>query len=127
MSYIRALSNPEGLYIWGEEDPKNPKRARVVIAGPTVGGKPLPTIPSGTFKMLCRKWNTDGEATYKGFVVDEVVVCGKKVKRPGQDDWHCKKEHEYKIRLRKLGKGGWYMLMWRVTWEYVVENVSRRP
>ncbi|MCZ6725364.1 MAG: hypothetical protein O6846_03955 [Thaumarchaeota archaeon] len=47
MSYIRSLSNPEKLYIWGEEDD------RLAIS---VGSNDTQYIPASTFHGIMRRW-----------------------------------------------------------------------
>jgi hypothetical protein len=55
MSFIRCLSNPEGMYIWDDVDGK------VHVSGNDPGGEPRTIlVPRRDFYGVCRKWS-DGK------------------------------------------------------------------
>ena len=81
MSYIRCLSNPEKLYIWGE------KSGKVVIV---VGKEKTKYMPCHVFEYLLhgyvsRPWNES--VKYKGAKLEELFVkSGKKQTKLDKDD-----------------------------------------
>ncbi len=93
MSYIRSGSNPEGLYIWG--DGKN-----VTIIK---GKKTLGTIPTKILDGLilkCYNGKYDEICAYKGASISDIWDNG-----------------ELKT---KLSYGEWNIIMWDVTWTFIV-------
>lgn len=97
MSYIRCLSNPEGLYVWADCD----GTTYFWIGGEENDDKSCIRIPNHHFVKVCEKWY-EGEdpLSYKGVKVYE-----------DNKDW--------KIVLSYKGKS---IRMWRVTWEYIVRH-----
>jgi len=123
MSVIRSTSNPEGLYIYYSCD------GVVVLNG---SEWVWPCIPETIFEKAIGKFYTtyDGAIKYKGFKIDEVCVfegttkiipyghfkkCGLNL------NFDC--SHEFRIRWRWKGKS---FFMWRVTFDYVANDVMRR-
>jgi hypothetical protein len=95
MSYIRSGSNPEKLYIWGDGD-------NVTIAE---GSLPAWNIPKLDFHSLLRKYERrfhDCPCEYRGIEVTEVWV-----------DEECKIKLSYKYHS---------VIMWDVTWEFIVNG-----
>lgn len=91
MSYIRSTSNPEALYIWGDN------KEITVVKGPTIVGY----MPISVFNGLIKKYHKHfDDCSYKGAEVKDVKV-GK----------------NFKIRL---SYGDWSVNMWDVTWSYIV-------
>lgn len=101
MSYIRCLSNPEGLYIWGQSDgavvithsvqpplsSKWPRRRIYRAVGKGPKNRMVPTrkfydatpaikVPIRVFHHVCRKWTASFEdrVSYRGLTVEEVHV-----------------------------------------------------
>ena len=111
MSYIRSGSNPEKLYIWGDED-------KVFISE---GSKDTWTIPLNIFNGLLRKFHRryhDYPCQYKGAQVEEVWVD--EDGNEGVSDSHLKKL-ECKVKLSYYEDGDVHsVIMWDVTWEYIV-------
>lgn len=109
MSYIRSGSNPEKLYIWGDVE-------NATIAE---GNKDTWNIPLNIFNGLIRKFHRrfhEYPCQYKGAQVDEIWVYD----IDDEDDnapGHYLKSSECKI---KLSYGDHYVIMWDVTWEYIV-------
>jgi hypothetical protein len=102
MSYIRCLSNPEGLYIWGD-----------------VHGYCAITCNRSGHKMICidqRDWDRllKSWATYPR---DLTIGC-----------LHLTETPKYKIRLHGADVNGkkFSITMWEVTWSYIVNNRIRR-
>ena len=114
MSYIRCLSNPEGLYIF--DDGKNMNFA--------IGDK-LQIIPSGYFNSFItaylkkeNAWRED-DFTWGKISIKEVFVLHKK--KPDDFQKFLKvKPGSYKYELRYNGK--LIARMWHVTWCYIVNN-----
>jgi hypothetical protein len=100
MSYIRCLSNPEGLYIWGSMD------GTVTITGNKFKDFSLPTK---TFEGLCRKYCRNpgaadsGRIEYKGASVSNEKVGG-----------------HFRIVFRYQDKK---VVMWEVTWWAIVKPI----
>ena len=125
MSYIRCLSNPEGIYIWGDGQYVNI----------SVGKEELKYIPQKRFDGLlrkCNKYPNSDKIKYCGVQIEETFV-----KTPKKFWTKTDKEIMKDKRLRKvLGEPGnfkmrlsyqdWYIDMWRVTWEYIVRHNSMR-
>ncbi len=112
MSYIRCLSNPEGLYIWGTDK-------QLCIAE---GQLKIKTIPIEIFNCLLKKYHKNfGENTkYKGASIKEVYITDKKKKNPkmlwkyfGKYGGH----HKMRLSYKK-----WHIDMWLVTWEYIARR-----
>ena len=115
MSYIRCLSNPEGLYIWGDGKYINIAK----------GGEDLKYIPQLTFDGLLRKYHREGSwcvqgypITYRGATIEEVhIESNKKI---------TKFEKELKFRLGifqyRLSYKDWHIDMWQVTWEHIAKR-----
>lgn len=103
MSYIRCLSNPEGLYIYGSS-------AGLEICFPAVDNRKTIICNNSDFEKFVRKWDSEGmpdEFSYKEFsIVEENRGSG-----------------EFKQYL-KIGNEE--IEMWHVTWMYIVHNVLRR-
>lgn len=116
MSYIRSGSNPEKLYIYGTTD-------TVYISE---GGKPEWSIPLNVFNGLIRKYHRkfhDCPCEYKGAQIEEIWVHenGNELKTEEIDSNLGKSECK-----TKLSYNGNYVIMWDVTWEYIVlSNIER--
>ena len=144
MSYIRCLSNPEGMYIYSSA--RNVTISHNVKKPRSSGGDFQ--IPIKTFNRLCWKWVDCYEpATYRGAVAEEVHVnqwtgevipdskpCGKGCKMIGGGGWTpCKRCMRKSLKNAEEGKflirlsyGGHFVDMWRVTWEYIARNADGR-
>ena len=116
MSYIRSGSNPESLYIWGDD-------TKATIAE---GSKPTWNIPLNIFNGLLRKFHRrfhDYPCHYKGAQVDEIWVHDENIEINENEadplllSTHCKVKLSYEEH---------YVIIWDVTWEYIVySNVER--
>jgi hypothetical protein len=136
MSYIRCLSNPEGLYVWHDVDGtvhlhyggrKKPK-------SPLSKGTEM-RVPYRTFVRAVERWEASGEdrTSVHGFEIEELHVylkTGKRVPdfKSNEDAIRYLKDarknpSEYKIRV---SYGGSFIHLWSVTWQYVVNNVMER-
>lgn len=92
MSYIRALSNPESLYIWGEGNGK------VAIS---VGQKSLVWMPRHVFHGILKRWyEYQDVAKYRGASMKMIFTA------------------PFKIRL-EYPKTGVYVECYEATWVYV--------
>ena len=135
MSYIRCLSNPERLYIFG--DGLGLDRITVIhsvkppmaTAYPDKANSAMFHIPWKAFHAVCRRWQESGDGGVRlgGIRVREVFVyldTGKKVwRRVGLREDGRSRPVEYMIRFEYKEH---FFHMWRVTWEYVVHNVVDR-
>ncbi len=97
MSYIRCLSNPEGLYIWGDTSGE--------IAISTKGDIKWATPEDfhGVFKAYDESW--DGEN----------LTFGELTLRERSDK---------KFRWSLSSTRGWEIILWQVTVDHVSENVA---
>lgn len=119
MSYIRSGSNPEKLYIWGDGE-------NATIAE---GSKPTWNIPLNIFNGLIRKFHRrfhDYPCQYKGAQVEEVWVF----ETESGDIEAVKNEVAAYLKPSvpkvKLSYEDHYVIMWDVTWEYIVySNIQR--
>lgn len=96
MSYIRGMSNPEALYIFGSG------RGRVEIC---VAGK-IVTIPRHVFHGILRRWheNKGENVTYRGAAMTEIIVHSPP------------KPTRFRFALTY---SDWSILAYEVTWEYL--------
>ena len=116
MSYIRSGGNPEKLYIWGGDE-------NATIAE---GSKPTWNIPLSTFNGLIRKFHRrfhDYPCQYKGAQVEEVWVDENGIEGDESAYLPVLKKLECKV---KLSYEGHYVIMWDVTWEYIVNSYIMR-
>jgi hypothetical protein len=137
MSFIRSLSNPEGLYIY------NTMEDLVWIhhsVKPPLASKSsedhIPhtfSVPERDFLAIGRKWarnfwnyDTDEICRSGKLTVGEVHVfmdTGKKVHK----GWVHRHFFERRSRrtefLIKLAYGKHYVMMWRTTWHYIVHSI----
>jgi hypothetical protein len=101
MSYIRCLSNPEGLYIWGNRD------GTVTATGNKFKAFNLPTK---TFEGLCRKYANGGDwddkTVYKDASVSYEKVGG-----------HFRSVFRYQDKK---------IVMWEVTWRAIASKFKRK-
>jgi len=134
MSYIRCLSNPEGLYIYGNT------KGQITISHniPSPRAKPgyvkgeFPpeiVLPQHIFHYVCQRWNNGNESIkYRGCKVKEEYIewkNGKKISNniTAEELLTRNVRREYLIKFEYKGK--WFY-MWRVTWKYIVRNVCNR-
>lgn len=94
MSYIRSISNPEGLYIFGSEEGVEIMR----------GSEMIGVIPTEVFTGLIKEY-IDGfceNCEYKGASIKEKWILG-----------HPKTVLSY---------NNFNIIMWEVTWYYIASN-----
>jgi hypothetical protein len=120
MSYIRSGSNPEKLYIWGDEE-----KATI-----SEGSKDTWNIPLNIFNGLIRKFHRrfhDYPCQYKGAQVEEVWVYEGNIEVDEKEVNPTLKQSECKIKLSYYEDGKEHsVIMWDVTWEYIVySNIER--
>lgn len=155
MSYIRCLSNPEGLYIWGQSDgrvgishkvepPLSSKwplesgwqvvRNKMVKTGRMHPSPPLLTVPMHLFHATCKQWAkyygspTDDRTSRGGLVVKEVHVftdTGRLVPKRRGVAETMKDKRKTEFLIRFSYRGKFFH-MWRVTWMYIIQNNSFR-
>jgi hypothetical protein len=105
MSYIRCLSNPEGLYIWGNRD------GTVTVTGKKFEAFSLPTR---TFEGLCRKYARDGgwndKTIYKDASVSYEMVGG-----------HFRSVFRYQDKKVVM----WEVTWWAITSRFELEDARR--
>ena len=125
MSYIRCLSNPEGLYIYGSS------RGKIEIA---TGNCEVCSIPRHIFNGIMLRWlNSRSNVSYRGAHLEEVHIerldsNGKKI--PLDDFWAKLSGGEGDVFERiyqwRLTYKGWSVYMWEVTLFYIASNVQSR-
>lgn len=110
MSYIRSLSNPEQLYIWGDEN------TVYITKGPVSIG----TIPTNIFEGLIKKYirGYQEDCTYKKATIEEVTV-DKFDKEVISLEGLINPMSEFKM---KLSYNNWSLIMWDVTWYYIAKS-----
>lgn len=137
MSYIRSLSNPEGLYVFSTDHDKTKKAVVCLIPGwnykhTNFNNNDPMYVPQAVFDQAVRRWDAfepDDGVTLKGFSIRQVHVftdTGKPVPK-GFNPLKSKRDAEFLIRVAYRKK---WMLLWRVTWAYVVHNAMsdhRKP
>jgi len=142
MSYIRCLSNPEGLYVWSDG-----KFANIThnVKPPHSSGKDF-TIPHRVFERVLKRWaDYHQPAKCAGAVAEELSVdrkigevigpfkpCNRGCERQGKAFILCKPCHakmmkdirrsSYVIRLSYKGN---FVNMWRVTWDYMTKRFRK--
>lgn len=140
MSYIRCLSNPEGLYAWSDGRTVNISHG---VKKPHSSGRSF-TIPQGVFDGLLKKWaNWTEPAMVRGAVAEELHVdektgrvipewkpCGRGCKPVGKNGFipcrRCaRKQHKDVRRGRfvvRLSYRSDFVDLWRVTWDYMTRR-----
>ena len=126
MSYIRCLSNPEGLYIWGEA--KN--RLAITVAGHSL----ITYCKTSDFDRMLRAYNETGE------FITTPTVSAKEIRVWRDTGKICKtttdvylrgisralktnryRAVDWKIQVR-VGKR--IFVMWETTFAYIARNVT---
>lgn len=143
MSYIRCLSNPEGLYVWS--DGKNATISHEVRK-PHSSGRNF-TIPHGIFEGLLRRWvDFRKPARVRGAVAEELTVnsktgrvippwkpCKRGCKSAGKSGFiPCRRCLEKQRReagctryVVRLSYRGDFVDLWCVTWDYMTKRFDR--
>lgn len=120
MSYIRSLSNPESLYVYG--DGKNINFHWLVkppFASPGGGMK----IPHDIFTKAGQKWaeqfSGDKKVSVGGFTIEEVHVYDKTAKkvRPGAPFNLPPTRFGWKLSYK-----GQFVILWAVTMHYMMDR-----
>lgn len=142
MSFIRCLSNPEGLYMWGS--------GRLVTVSHEVK-KPHSSgghfnIPEPAFRGCVRKHLAGHDpASYRGVRVEEVHVdkrtgepipdwrpCGRGCKKAKGGGFipcrRCSRSHRRDVARGwfavRLSYGGHFVNLWTVTWAYAARRAA---
>ncbi len=104
MSYIRCLSNPEGLYIWAQAD------GSVGIS--CLQHRDVLYMPTDVFEELLRRMKARWEApgSYRG---------GSLKAHPGERFRYSK----MRLKWKDWGRGV-YVDAYEVTWHYAAQSVS---
>jgi hypothetical protein len=149
MSYIRCLSNPEGMYIYGTRLP-NSKKIVVHISGAPCDPETDPMVPHNDFKKACKAYEvyqkdefTSGDFGYKEIVINEPTdelwtngheqeqkkfdaLLTKDIKRwrKGYKAFRQKIHRSYRIGI--YWKGELRYKLWRVTWAYIARGGAER-
>jgi hypothetical protein len=95
MSYIRSISNPEGLYIWGDGEMAN---ITTKDSFRTYMRVPMDIIDGLILKY--HRSNLPDVCSYKGCKISEIMIDG--------------------ALKMKLEYADWSIFMWDVTWTYIV-------
>lgn len=132
MSYIRCLSNPESLYIWGGFD----RRVTINVGADTLNF----TMPNHVFHGVMIRWLKGREPVrYRGASLEEVRVPrldarGKKIKSNAltrkllgeQFEMDSKWRLTYVDPLRDPADRISMVDMWQVTLFYIASDVASR-
>jgi len=114
MSYIRSSSNPENLYIWGDEEDV------YISIGSNVE---LKKVPIKTFNGLLKKYHKNFHkvpCAFKSLKIEEVwVKVDDKQYVLGEVGEKIFDDLKTEVRM-KLSYENWHIYMWFVTWEYIV-------
>ena len=125
MSYIRCLSNPEGLYIYGTHKDLICIHHNVPapLSSGLNDGQGFFTIPELHFTKAIKYWKQGRKYCKGGFLVEEEHIyldTGMMVpERTIENMIAEKRPTSYRIRLQYRSD---FVYLWRVTWEYVVRN-----
>ncbi len=119
MSYIRCLSNPEGLYIWGDG-----KYANFTLASEPNFLDKIVQIPQKTFDNLLKKYikNYGDNVNYRGASIK--VVWVKTGKLHPKAMWEIIGKYDTDMKIR-LSYKNWHIDMWLVTWEYITKRYKK--
>ena len=132
MSYIRCLSNPEGLYVYASDNGVNIHHClRPPFSSKDTKGKLERTIvvPEKLFFDACHRWDHGptqwtGPVSLKDLIIKEEHVFeddGTVV--PSEWNPFSKSQKHRKTCYRIIFKyKSQYIMLWRVTWDYVVKN-----
>lgn len=135
MSYIRCLSNPEGLYIYSSSEGVMVHHCLKKPWASSGTGQLDQTmvINEKDFFRVCHLWDHGPKAYFgpvasgklKVFEQDVFEKDGSPVPKDFDflDKFNRNKRSHYVIRLQY---GKHYIMLWRVTWQYVVANVVGR-
>ena len=134
MSYIRAGSNPEGLYVFSASSDKNGHVYANILPGYRCKRKSLPDgepmlVPQAVFDRVAVLWNdvADEEVgvSYKvrleHVFTDEGDPPKFSVVPPKDLRFGQKTDLETEFLVRVSYKGEW-VLLWQVTWEHVARS-----
>ncbi len=130
MSYIRALSNPEGLYAYTDAETKD--MVRIHYGGFDGGDRfcnfpawPGMLVPRRTFEAACARWveRRPERLSLRGLSIREVRVFedGRRVPKGHKGLGKKRVLHLVEVRYRRK-----WMLLWTVTWHYVATNAAKR-
>lgn len=136
MSYIRCLSNPEGLYIYSSSEGVQIHHClRYPMATEGTGhlDNTITIKEEKDFFRACHLWD-HGPHAWHGPVkvgklsLQEVHIFERTAKKVPKD-WDHVDRKNWKAKTRFsvcLQYGKHYIMLWRVTWQYVVANVVKR-
>lgn len=108
MSYIRCLSNPEGLYIWGDGSGNLTIAHTGTARQRARGDQPIKYIPAKIFHGLFKHW---------------LATCEENVSYRGASLKYLRRGAHFKW---KLSYGDWSLYMWDVTLNYLAEKNRHR-
>jgi hypothetical protein len=129
VSYIRATSSPEGLYAFSTRHEKTGRAIVELIPAweykltNANNDHPL-VVPQAVFDTAVKLWDDedyedDVGVKHKGFSIREVHVYSDGSPVPTSVALSTKRKTEFLVRVAYRDK---WMLLWRVTWAYVVHN-----
>lgn len=139
MSYIRCLSNPEGLYVWADTRGTVTLNYNVGKGLASPAAKPRDpaqfSLPRHVFEHVARRWEANGRegpVEFRGCRVEEVYVFRKTGKVVPDEERTIERtimDSRRRETLVRFSYGESFVHMWRVTWAYIVANVveRRRP
>lgn len=137
MSYIRCLSNPEGLYIWSDGKMIcicHSLQDSIFSNFPAQKMSPFFAISHDLFHEAVRKWwdAFGDDIVYKDVIIKEehihlddgsIVPLIKSTKAALEQLNLPHRQTRFVIRLEYKGQ---FIRMWFVTWQYIVNNVILR-
>ena len=134
MSYIRASSNPEGLYIFGGLsggiEISTGRDWKLTNIGPYDGQDMV--VPYADFVEACRQWQEGLEDNIQvgGFKIENQLVRmdGSPIGETTAEDFLAGfgKKYQGSFAGVRLSYGKLYCQLYHATWGYVVANVLRQ-
>lgn len=126
MSYIRCLSNPEALYIWG--DCQGYVNISHCVKPPLSSGRQF-RIPTKDFHRVGKKWSEwcDEEKGIRlGHLRIQEIHVYRDTGKPVGPEWmknFLKKKKREADFLVKVSYKRDFVFLWKVTWKYVVDSI----
>lgn len=133
MSLIRATSNPEGLYIWGDGKTYSISTGinwELSNIGPD---QPIMNIPNETFEEAARQWEEKGSwgrhtIEYKGFRIETNINIFVDTLEEVPDDYlllRLEKQEDFRETFwgLKISYKDLYTYLYIVTWTYATNNL----
>jgi hypothetical protein len=134
LSYIRCLSNPEGLYAYGSGD--NQVWIHIDETYSSKGHQGTMSIPQDLLTAAIRAFDEEYDQPIEvgGIRIHEAHVYEDKLEEEVGENWSGleqlrRRADGEEVRSTRFGikleYDGKWMLLWRVTWEYFARGFTR--